>query len=130
MKTITVCITVLFLAVASPATVQDTHTEEWTYFVVAKCKVGADQSEIDAVLTPVSAAQIIVQLGGTGHYVKYYAIDDFVQVAADFDPKKKLLSSPRVIPRTKWRRYPDGQGWVDAVDGQNVDPKDGTLIVP
>ncbi len=130
MKTFITTIAAICFATLSFPTVPETHKEAWGDFVSARCKIGAQQSEVDSVLLSHSQAQIIVDLGGTGDYVKYYAIDDFVQIAAEFDRKKTLVMPLRVIPRTKWRRYPDGRGWVDPVGGQTVDPKDGTLIVP
>jgi len=116
-------------SVAFASSVEDTHIDEWKIFVRAKCKPGAKQAEIDAILVAVSFSQLYQHLGGTEHYRRYYAIDDYLQIVADFDRNKKLLRIPKIIPRTKWRRFPDGQGWVE-VPGGNIDPVDGSVILP
>ena len=95
------------------STLKNMHEKNWQQFISDHIKLGSDIKTVDKILNDLSRDKITMPLGGTGAYYKYYLIDDFIQIRAEFDRNDVLTGVPKVEPLQKWRKFPDGTGVMD-----------------
>jgi hypothetical protein len=94
-------------------TLKNMHEKKWQQFIDEHIKQGSDVKMVDKILNNFSRDKISMFLGGTGAYYRYYLIDDFIQIKAEFDKNDILASVPTIEPLQKWRKLPDGTGVMD-----------------
>jgi hypothetical protein len=100
-------------------TLKNMHEKKWQQYIDEHIKIGNDVKVVDKILNDFTRDKIIMPLGGSGSYYKYYLIDDFIQIRADFDVNDTLIRIPIIEPLQKFRKFPDGTGVADADSTKN-----------
>jgi hypothetical protein len=87
---------------------QGAAVEAWNQFLRNQTKVGQSESEVGRAMSGKFRDQGKCHFGGTGAYEVLYLVDDFHQIAFNFDGNSKLTSIPTIAEKVPWLRFPNG----------------------